>query len=114
MPVSDPYADPPTYRAVVTKSDSGSDAEVLQDLVAISRYLDRRLGRFFSKDAAPVARMYRARAILLGRQSKVLDILAIRYRLVFAAPQRVRPGTHRCDGEGPRRGRQGHWMLVAR
>ena len=58
MSISAAYADPAVYRAVVGKTDTAEDNEILADLTAISRYLDARLGRFFSKDALPVSRIY--------------------------------------------------------
>jgi hypothetical protein len=57
--VGDAYSDAATYRAVADKSDTSEDAEILTDLKAVSRWLDRELGRFFTKDATPVARFYR-------------------------------------------------------
>lgn len=62
MAVTDAYCDPSTYRAIVAKSDVGDDADVARDLVAVSRFLDRKLGRFFTRDAAPVARVFRTSA----------------------------------------------------
>lgn len=58
MPVNDAYATAEVYRGVISKTDTGEDAEVLTDLTAISRYLEKKLGRFFNKDAAPVARVF--------------------------------------------------------
>lgn len=58
MAIGDAYATAADYRAVVSKSDTGEDAEILSDLKAISRYIDLRTGRFFGKDAAVVARVY--------------------------------------------------------
>jgi len=46
------------YRSAISKSDDADDADVLEDLLAISRWLDRRLGRFFGKDAIPTDRVY--------------------------------------------------------
>lgn len=58
MALSDAYATAATYRGIITKTDTSTDAAILDDLTAVSRYLERRLGRFFTKDAAPVARLY--------------------------------------------------------
>lgn len=52
------YADAASYRAVVGKTDSGEDAEILADLTAISRHIDGKLGRFFGKDTEDVERIY--------------------------------------------------------
>ncbi|HSW94542.1 MAG TPA: hypothetical protein VLI88_00110, partial [Patescibacteria group bacterium] len=56
--ITDPYATPQQYRAVVSKSDDGDDGEIAADLLAVSRYLDRCLGTFFTKDAVAVARVF--------------------------------------------------------
>jgi hypothetical protein len=58
MAISDAYATAAQYRAVVGKTDSAQDADVLTDLKAISRHLEGKLGRFFGKDSAAVARYY--------------------------------------------------------
>jgi hypothetical protein len=58
MAVTDAYATAALYRAVLTKTDTAEDAEILDDLTAVSRYLDHKLRRFFTKDAAAVARVY--------------------------------------------------------
>lgn len=58
MAIGDAYATPSQYRAVLDKTDTGEDAEIAEDLLAVSRYLDRALGRFFSRDTAPQARVY--------------------------------------------------------
>lgn len=58
MPVSDSYATAAQYRAILGKTDTSEDAEILDDLTAVSRYMDGKLGRFFTKDAAAVKRVY--------------------------------------------------------
>lgn len=58
MPITDPYATAAQYRSTLDKSDAGDDADILLDLTAVSRWLDKKLGRFFTKDAAPVARVF--------------------------------------------------------
>ncbi len=58
MSISAAYATAAEYRAVIGKTDPAEDSEIQVDLTAISRYLDARLGRFFSKDASPVSRIY--------------------------------------------------------
>lgn len=58
MALSDPYATVAEYQAVVGSQDAGSNAAIESDLKAVSRWLDRRLGRFFNKDASAVARVY--------------------------------------------------------
>jgi len=58
MAVTDAYATAAEYRAAIGKTDTGADDEILSDLTAISRYLEHHLGRFFTKDAADVERIY--------------------------------------------------------
>lgn len=58
MAVNDAYATAAEYRAAIDKSDATEDLELLADLTAISRWLDRTLNRHFTKDAAPVARVF--------------------------------------------------------
>ena len=56
MAVTDAYASAAEYRDRVEKSATGDDTPILVQLTAVSRYLDRRLGRFFTQDAEAVAR----------------------------------------------------------
>jgi hypothetical protein len=58
MALSDPYATAAEYRAVVNRSDVSADAQILTDLTAVSRYLEKKLGRFFNKDTGDVTRTY--------------------------------------------------------
>lgn len=54
------YAQASQYREVVGNTDPAKEDEIMTDLVAISRFLDRKLERFFGKDSEPVARIYMA------------------------------------------------------
>lgn len=58
MAVTDAYATAAEYRSRTTKSDTGNDADILAQLTAISRVIDRECGRFFGVDAAVVTRTY--------------------------------------------------------
>ena len=58
MAVTDAYASAAAYRKLISKTDSADDAEIDTDLRAVSRYLDRMLGRFFTKDAEAAARIF--------------------------------------------------------
>lgn len=58
MAVTDAYATAATYRALIDKSDTAEDAEILTDLTAVSRYIERKVGRFFTTDASNVERIY--------------------------------------------------------
>lgn len=62
MAVTDAYATAAEYRAELSKSTTTDDAQILVGLTAISRYIDKRLGRFFTKDASDVARVYMPRS----------------------------------------------------
>lgn len=55
MALSDPYANIADYRGEVTVTiDSGSNAAINSDLVAVSRWIDHRLSRFFNVDTNSV------------------------------------------------------------
>ncbi len=56
MAISDAYASAATYRALLSKTDTSEDAEILTDLTAISRWIDKHLRRHFSRDTAATAR----------------------------------------------------------
>lgn len=58
MALTDPYVNVSDYQASVGSVDGGSNAAIQSDLVAVSRWLDRKLGRFFNKDASVVSRVY--------------------------------------------------------
>lgn len=58
MAVNTAYATAQQYREATGKTDKAQDAEITTDLTAISRYLDGKLGRFFSQDMEPVTRTY--------------------------------------------------------
>lgn len=57
-PLSDAYASVETYRYVTGKTGISDDAEILTDLKAVSRYIEGKLGRFFTKDAAAATRVF--------------------------------------------------------
>lgn len=56
--ISDAYATVEQYRALTGKTDTSADAQIIIDLIAISRYLDGKLGRWFNKDASDTTRLY--------------------------------------------------------
>ena len=56
--VTDAYATSEEYRRVYKGSTSDDDPVLDSDLLAVSRHLDHRLGRFFTKDEADIARIY--------------------------------------------------------
>ncbi len=66
------YATAEEYRNQLKMTeDEGRDSEIEQDLTAISKHIDKRTGRFFTKDAEPVTRIYEAAQ---GRKIYVDDI----------------------------------------
>src|SRR5262245_956655 len=58
MSVSDPYATPQDYRDRINRTDEGHDAEIYDQLVAVSRVIDKKLQRFFTKDQTVQARPF--------------------------------------------------------
>lgn len=58
MAVTDAYATAAEYRGNVNKTATDDDVEILRQLTTVSRFLDLRLRRFFTKDAAVVTRTY--------------------------------------------------------
>jgi hypothetical protein len=72
--VTDSYASPATYRFIANKDDVTEDTEIAADLAAVSRWIDRRVGRFFTKDAAAVDRDY---TVLVDGWLRVDDLAAV-------------------------------------
>lgn len=58
MGITDAYATPQMYRALLHSSDPGQDEDIQGDLLAITRYLERYLHVFFNKDDDLVTRYY--------------------------------------------------------
>lgn len=78
MAISDAYATAVEYRARAGKTDTGDDATILAQLTAVSRYIERELGRFFNQDAAVVTRYYNGN----GQQRLYVDEIATTTGLV--------------------------------
>ena len=74
MALSDAYATAAEYRAAIGMTSTASDVAILVDLTTISRYLEGKLGRHFTKDAAAVARTYYPQ--VTSRMLRVDDIAA--------------------------------------
>lgn len=55
--MTDAYATEAEYRARAAKSDTADDATILAQLKAAARYVDIKMGRFFTQEAA-VTRIY--------------------------------------------------------
>jgi len=56
--VTDPYVIAEEYRARTGGTGTGEDTTILLQTTAVSRYLDNRMRRFFTKDASAVTRVY--------------------------------------------------------
>lgn len=72
MAIDAAYATAAEYRASMDKQDTGSDAAIDDDLLSISRHLERRIGRFFNKDATEQSRIF----VPSGGRNET-DILAV-------------------------------------
>jgi len=58
MAITDSYASPAEYRSAIGKDYTEDDLDVEWDLAAVSRYIERKLGRFFTRDIADVTRTF--------------------------------------------------------
>lgn len=58
MAVTDAYAIATQYRNRLKKTDAADDSDILEDLKAVSRFIDFKCRRYFTKDDAVVARIY--------------------------------------------------------
>ncbi len=59
MAIGDAYAKAEEYRAVSKQvQDPAGDLIIVRDLLAVSRWIDTKLGRFFTVDAGDVARIF--------------------------------------------------------
>lgn len=61
MAITDAYASAAEYRAAVNKDDTAEDAEVLLDLTGVSRFMERKVDHFWTKDASAVTRVFNPR-----------------------------------------------------
>lgn len=76
MALSDAYATAAEYRALTDRTSNADDATIERDLRAVSRYIDRVLGRTlgFKQDASDVARIYAMRG---GTQLAIDDHVSV-------------------------------------
>ena len=58
MAIDSPYASLAEYKARVEKTGTADDTEITAQLLTVTNFLTLRLGRFFTKDAAVVTRVY--------------------------------------------------------
>jgi len=58
MALSDQYATLAQYKAVAGHTGTGDDAVIDRDLKTVSRWLEQKTGRFFSKDTVDATRLY--------------------------------------------------------
>jgi hypothetical protein len=59
MAIADAYATAAEYKTEIDKTIAEDDPAITRDLMAVSRYIDRELGRFFTRDAVAVTRDFR-------------------------------------------------------
>lgn len=60
------------------KSTGDDDTEIDAQLIAVSRYIDRRLGRFFTKDAVALTREFSARGHLtMSPDRTYVDLIGV-------------------------------------
>ena len=79
MAVTDALATAAEYRAEIDKVDTSEDAEVLVDLKMTTDYITRRLGgRFFTKDAAAVARVYKPRSSIVLPVDDIVTLTSVK------------------------------------
>jgi len=69
MPLSDAYATPQLYRAVIHKLDERVDDDIQGDLLAVSRYMEHRLHTFFNKDDTLKTRYFTPAFKIVGGSS---------------------------------------------
>lgn len=58
MAIADAYATSAQYKAIISMTSGDHDSEIDAQCLAVSRYLDRSLGRFFTRDDSVVQRIY--------------------------------------------------------
>lgn len=58
MPIGDAYATAAEYRARIDKSDNADDADILEALKGVARFIDRQCGRHFTQSAADQVRYF--------------------------------------------------------
>lgn len=78
--LQDAYIKAADYRSLRGMTGSDNDKRIDDDLLAISRYLDIRIGRHFTKDASPVARAF----IIGGRYTPTTEKGKVLYLPDFA------------------------------
>ena len=81
MAIADTYVTSSEYRLRAELPDPGNDEVLDDDLLAVSRYIERRLGRFFNLDASAVARVF----TLGGRYATLVERNAVVFLPDFGA-----------------------------
>ncbi len=82
MAVEDAYADATAYRDRTQKTDTGDDATIDLQLLAISRIIDRGTGRFFTRDVATVNRTYFVDPLAPNARMLLTDDIATKTGLI--------------------------------
>lgn len=72
--VTDPYATAQDYRDRVDKNVTDDDPVIEAQLKAASGFIRHKCGRFFTKDASAVARLYGSGAVRDGKRLPIDDV----------------------------------------
>lgn len=90
MAISDAYCDNTKYKAIIGKTSGDHDSEIDAQLLAGSRYLERRLGRFFTKETTANTRVYVPRECGVGDRDRPYLLTGLRVDDMSAAPTLIR------------------------
>lgn len=74
MAITDAYADAATYRTVISLDTQTEDQEITTDLTAVSRYMERKVGTCWNKDATAVTRVFQPKG---GRHLFIDDLVSV-------------------------------------
>lgn len=96
MAIGDAYSTAARYRTRIGKTDTSLDADILDDLKAVSRGLEIELGRFFNAGSSE-ARVYSVREKGLGETERPYLINELMVDDLTAAPTSVKVDE---DGDG--------------
>lgn len=74
MAIADAYATVAQYKSAKEKTTADDDTDLTRQLLAVSRFMERRLGQFFNIDAAVISRLYTPRYTPAGYSPTILDV----------------------------------------
>lgn len=90
MAITDAYCDNAKYKAIIGKTSGDNDTEIDAQLLAGTRYLERRLERFFGKDASALTRVYSPREVGVGHRDRPYLLTGLRVDDMAVAPTLIR------------------------